>query len=280
MYYLQSVKILVEAEERRRFIALAEKLQKEGIRSDVADRQTEECLHTLWITDSSARAAELLREGKAVLAYLREENRAEDFSGVKYACEEPEELCAEYLEQVYRRYAGVPWDILKTERCSLRETTVEDVEAFYEIYREPSVTEYMEDLFEDPQKEKTYMEEYIQKIYGFYGFGVWTVLKKDTGEIIGRAGYSCREGFEDPELGFVIGVPWQRQGYGEEVCRAILKYGEEMLGFERIQALVKPGNEPSEKLLRKLGMRAEDTVFLQEKTYIRFLKDLHPDEKS
>ena len=36
---------------------------------------------------------------------------------------------------------------------------------------------------------------------------------------------SEREGFAEPELGFIIGVGWQRRGYGEEVCRAIMKYG-------------------------------------------------------
>lgn len=276
MYYLQAVNILVEkTEERQRFEALGQKLAGEGIRVDTAGREKGKGLRTLWITDSGSCAEGLLAAGEAVMAYFWEGNLDEDFPGVKYACKEPEELDGEYLERVYRRYAGVPWDVLKTGRCSLRETTVEDVEAFYGIYREPSVTKYMEDLFEDPQKERTYMEEYIEKVYGFYGFGVWTVVKRDTGEIIGRAGYSFREGFEDPELGFVIGVPWQRQGYGEEVCRAVLQYGAKTLGFERVQAFVEPGNEPSKRLLKKLGMAASDTVLLQKKPHIRFRKELY-----
>ncbi len=174
---------------------------------------------------------------------------------------DPEELTPEYLERVYRRQRGSPWDLLETDRCLLRETCLEDLDAFYEIYAEPSVTEFMEPLFEDRAKEEAYVESYRENIYEFYGFGIWTVVEKETGRIIGRAGISMREGFDVPEIGFVIGVPWQGKGYAYEVCRACLDYAFGELGFEEVIALVQPGNAPSEGLCRKLGMReAGETV--------------------
>lgn len=237
-----------------------------------AARERDKTGGTLLITDSASFAEKAVAAGGAVLVFLHGENREQDFTGVRYAFEEPRELDIEYLEQVYRRYAGLPWDILDTERCHLRETTVADVEDFYRIYAEPSITEYMEDLYSEPEQEKEYTRKYIENVYGFYGFGVWTVVKKDTGEIIGRAGLSYREGFEEPEMGFVIGVPWQGQGYGLEVCRAVLKYGREQLGFEKVQALVEPENKVSLHLCAKLGMIGEGVKMLQKKQYIRFLK--------
>ena len=46
-----------------------------------------------------------------------------------------------------------------------------------------------------------------------------------------------REGFDEPELGFIIAREAQRKGYCMEACGAILEYGFRELGFERVQAL-------------------------------------------
>ena len=96
------------------------------------------------------------------------------------------------------------------------------------------------------------MQEYIRQVYGFYGYGMWTVQLR-SGEVIGRAGLSVREGYELPELGFVIGRDYQGQGYAEEACRAVLAYGRKELSFEHVQALVEEENLPSRNLLAKLG---------------------------
>ena len=49
---------------------------------------------------------------------------------------------------------------------------------------------------------------------------MWIVCDRNTGELIGRAGVEHREELGgELELGYAIGVPWQRQGYATEVCR-------------------------------------------------------------
>jgi RimJ/RimL family protein N-acetyltransferase len=80
----------------------------------------------------------------------------------------------------------------------------------------------MEPLYEEVDEERAYARDYIEKVYAFYDFGIWTVVEKTSGEVIGRAGICYREGYEDPELGFMIGVPWQGKGLATEVCRAVL----------------------------------------------------------
>lgn len=165
-----------------------------------------------------------------------------------------EEIGYETIDMAYRRLAGLPWEILTTNRCIIRETIMEDVDSFYQIYAEPEITKYMENLYADRDEEIVYIRNYREKVYSFYGFGMWTVLTKD-GTVIGRAGISWREGFDYPELGFLIGVPWQRQGYAYEVCSAILSYARKELGMAKIQALVMQGNNKSENLCRKLGFQ-------------------------
>lgn len=222
---------------------------------------------TVFITDEPEEAERLRKCGEAVVIYLHEGNRDRCFSGFTYAVEAPEDVDEEYAEKVYRRKIGLPWNILETERCLIRETVPEDVEDFFLIYSEPTITKYMEDLYPEKEQERSYIREYIEKIYGFYGFGVWTVVEKISGKVIGRAGFSYREGSVTPELGFIIGVPWQRKGYAREVCSAILQYGWEELGFSEVQALVEPENEASLGLCSELGFRREQEVTMENKRY-------------
>lgn len=226
----------------------------------------------LYIADDPAVAQRLKDGGEAVMIYLHQGNRQMDFGGFPYAVEAPEELEAEYAERIYRRLKGLPWKILETDRCVIRETTTEDVDSFYRIYSHPEITKYMESLYPEVEQEKQYVREYIEKVYGFYEFGVWTVLEKKSGDVIGRAGFSYRQGYEIPEIGYIIGVPWQRHGYAEEVCRAILRYGRQELGFEKVQALVETENEPSLILCDKLGFTAEEELMINGRSYFRLAK--------
>lgn len=229
----------------------------------------------LYITDSSVMAHQLVSDGHAVLVRLHDGNRGEDFSFCRYAYEDSDnsdwEPDRDYLERIYRRCRGLPWDILETERCLVRETTVEDVEAFYQIYSNPSIVEYMEPLYEDPEEERSYARDYIDQVYAFYHFGIWTVVEKASGEVIGRAGICYREGCELPELGFVIAAQWQGKGLATEVCRAILQYGYEELDFDRILAFVQPGNAASHRVCEKLGMERVEPVMLQGQEYMAYL---------
>ena len=220
---------------------------------EVYQTETVDSEGTLYITDCALCQKKLHAEKLPVIVYLHEENREEDFSHAEYAIENLKEIEYQSLELAYLRLTGQPWMITETKRCLIRETIPEDVDSFYEIYKEPSITEYMEDLYADRDEEIAYIRDYMKNVYGFYGYGMWTVIEKESGEIIGRAGISLRDGCDIPELGFVIGVPWQRQGYAYEVCRAVLAYGREELDFRQFQALIMKGNEKSKRLCEKLG---------------------------
>ena len=209
--------------------------------------------HLLAVTDSSPALHRLLAQGCYVIALYHETNHSEDFSGTPYAVEDLFSMTYDSYEKAYERLAGLPWQILTTPRLTLRESTVSDVEDFYRIYQNPSITKYMENLFPDRDEERSYIKDYIQKIYGFYGFGLWSVIHTVTGTVIGRAGLSVREGYELPELGFVTDVAFQHQGYTYEICEAILRYAWEELEFLQVQAFCHPENTASLHLLQKLG---------------------------
>ncbi|MCH4191323.1 MAG: GNAT family N-acetyltransferase [Butyrivibrio sp.] len=227
----------------------------------------DDAMETLFLADDMEIIEKLRKSGFYAIGIQKSEDTQQRFSGVKYVFTDIEEVEADSYEKAFQRLAGLPWKILETDRCIVRETTVNDVNDFYRIYADPSMTKYMEGLFEHPEDEIRYTKDYIEKVYGLLGFGVWTVIEKKNGTVIGRAGFSIRNGFDDVELGFLIGVPWQKKGYATEVCSAVMNYGKEVLQFREVQTLVKKENEVSIHICEKLGFRRYDEVDIEENIY-------------
>lgn len=215
-------------------------------------------MERLYVTDDLQILRQLVSEGKKVAALLTEENRYEDFTGIPYALERIEELEDADYEKIYRRLAKLPWDILETKRCRVREMTEEDLDALYEIYADREITRYMEGLFENPEEERIYITNYRKYVYEFYEYGIWIIEEKKSGKIIGRAGVDPRDG--ENELGYVIGAAWQQQGYAYEVCGAIVEYmWQTQSELETIVSKVHKDNMASIKLLQKLGFEKAGT---------------------
>lgn len=229
------------------------------------------------ITDSIVRCKEAAQKGIPYLLYLHDGNRQKDFGNIPYAVMGLQGIDYTYMLNICRRFFHIPWTIMETKRCILREITEDDLDELYEIYADPSVTKYTEGLYEDKEAERAYLKDYTEKVYRFYGYGVWAVIHKESGKMIGRAGLSGREGFDTPELGYVIAVPFQRQGYATEVCRAILDYAVCELGFEQIRVLFRPENVASCGLARRLGFRQAgqqeiDGTIMQQYIYTGMVK--------
>lgn len=279
IFFDKEYETVMELKYEAKLVALGEELQKQGVTvcwkfteaGKTAVCETEgETEGVLYLTDSPVLLEVLQLWGFYVAALAHEANQKVSFRGNCYILEGLEGLEYSYLDGVYQRLAGIPWNILETERLKVRESTVADVDEFYRIYAEPSITYYMENLFEDPDMERAYMKNYIRRIYGFCGYGMWTILLKETGQVIGRAGLNVRDGYEEPELGFVIDASLQRRGYAEEVCTAILDYARTTLQFPKVRALTEPGNEASKKLLAKLGFKYEKKVQEDGKVYLLY----------
>ena len=221
----------------------------------------------LVVTDSPLLAKELSEKGYYCVGLLHKGETGKSFPGLKYVFSDIEEVDMDSFVKVYQRYADEPWTVLETERLIIRETTVEDVDEFYRIYSDPEMTQFMEGLFDDPEDEKRYQKDYIKKVYGLMGFGVWTLVRKEDRRIIGRAGFSVRNGFDEPELGFLVGKEIQRQGYCMEALRAIMEYGRNVLQFDKVQTLVKAENEVSIHICERLGFKKIEDVDVEENIY-------------
>lgn len=161
---------------------------------------------------------------------------------------------------------------METSRLLIREMTLEDLDALYEIY-DHEVIRYVEGLYENRLEEEEFTEAYIRNMYGFYGYGIWILQLKD-GRIIGRAGISNREidNGMTLEIGYVLGSRYWRQGYATEAVTAIMEYAFEELEAEDISCFIKPDNIPSANLAKKLGFENLGIVCCEKEKYVRYVK--------
>ncbi len=184
-------------------------------------------------------------------------------AGVEMIVEGFEEVDYQLLDRMEKRAHGLPWTIGYTDRCVLREITLDDMDELFEMYSAPHFTDYLEPLFER-EKEEEYTRAYIQKIYGLYGYGMWVIRSIDTGEFIGRAGFGFRdiEGCDEMciDLGYAIADRFQRQGYAYEVCSKIVQIARENLKIDALNCFIYPGNVSSVNLVKKLGFTYMENI--------------------
>lgn len=212
------------------------------------------------ITDRPDEAEYYAANHIPYIVHLHEGNREERFPNGAFCVEHTEDITQEYMDRVWRRAQGLPWDICETPRLSVREITVEDVPRLYELYTDSCVTRYMEPLFADIRQEIEYTKEYIKNIYGFYGYGMWVIVQKAADQVIGRVGLEYKEDFDGLELGFMLGKAYQHKGYAYEACAAVIRYGVQELGIRDYRALVHMENMPSRRLCERLGFWQEGKV--------------------
>ena len=186
------------------------------------------------------------RQQKQIADSLGIASVGEPQCGTHYAVESLAELDIEYLERVRRRYNHIPWDIGETDRCLIRELSLSDLPALYELYDKPGMTDFVEPLY-DYETELEYQKAYIENMYGFYEYGMWLVFSRETGKLIGRAG------LEHDELGYMIAPELWNQGYATEVCRFIIDYARENTDFEELYCRIDERNTASVRLAKKLG---------------------------
>ena len=86
------------------------------------------------------------RQQKQIADSLGIASVGEPQCGTRYAVESLAELDIEYLERVRRRYNHIPWDIGETDRCLIRELSLADLPALYELYDKPGMTDFVEPL--------------------------------------------------------------------------------------------------------------------------------------
>ena len=144
---------------------------------------------------------------------------------------------------------------IETTRLILREMTENDFASLYSIFSDPDTMKHYPAPF-DEEKVRRWIAV-NQERYRTFGFGLWTVVLKATGEVIGDCGITMQNihGVIRPEIGYHIGKTWQRRGYASEAARACRDYLFENTPFEAVFSYMKYTNAASYGVAEKNGMR-------------------------
>ena len=176
-----------------------------------------------------------------------------------YILMEPQWVDRDSLVKIWQRQRRLPWTILETARCVVREFVPEDLEAIRALYDEEA-ERFLEAPSEDTEKERKILEAYIDRVYRLCGYGHWAVISRQTGELIGRIGFSFPDSSApgpapDASFGYLVRKDMRGKGIAREVCAALIEYGFSQLGFELIGADTALSNTASAKILRSFGFR-------------------------
>ncbi len=143
---------------------------------------------------------------------------------------------------------------LQTPDLILREIRLTDSAAVYDILADPEVARYYD---EDPFSDTSQASELITYWNSaFEGRRVirWGIARQDDGRLIGTCGYyGFHTWHSRAALGYELASSCWRQGIMTAALRAVVAFGFEQAGLNRLQADVMPTNQASLGLLEKLG---------------------------
>lgn len=144
---------------------------------------------------------------------------------------------------------------LDTKRLILRELTEADFPRLYEILSDPEGMRYYPAPYDEAGVRRWIT--WNRENYAAFGFGLYAVVLKETGEMIGDCGVTMQRinGWIKPEIGYHIHKSCWRQGYASEAASAWRDYIFTHTPFNMLYSYMNSANVPSAGVAVKNGMR-------------------------
>jgi len=152
--------------------------------------------------------------------------------------------------------AAVPFR-LETKRLFLRQMTLDDYDALNAVLGDSDNMKYYPYVF-DEKRVRGWIDRNLDR-YQKYGFGLWAVCLKDTGEMIGDCGLTLQniDGQMLPEIGFHMRANVQRKGYAKEAAAAVRDWAFRNTSYEALYSYCTQDNVASFKTAESIGMHFE-----------------------
>ena len=143
--------------------------------------------------------------------------------------------------------------MIETQRLYLREMTDEDFDALYAVLADSDVTAHYPYTFDEKR-----VWGWIQKNkerYRIFGFGLFAVVLKQTGEMIGDCGITIQNinGVLKPEIGYHIRKDCRRKGYAREAAAACVNFAFTKTPFRELYSYMHKTNAASAATARTNG---------------------------
>jgi RimJ/RimL family protein N-acetyltransferase len=148
---------------------------------------------------------------------------------------------------------------LLTERLHLRPFRADDFEAHARICADPDVMRYIR-AGALPRADAWWQMARYMGHWQLRGYGLWAVVERTTGDLIGHLGFLNPEGGHGFELGWALARDAWGRGFALEGTRAAVHHAFTALNRDHIACLIRPENTRSIRLAERLGGRLEKEV--------------------
>ncbi len=147
--------------------------------------------------------------------------------------------------------------IVETDRLILRELCENDLEDLSEILQDSTTMKYYEHAFSNEEVLDWYNRQ-IER-YRKDGFGLWAVVLKDNGKMIGQIGLTVQvvEDVSEIEIGYLLNKRFWHKGYAIEAAEICKNYAFNVLKLPRVVSMIRDTNLPSRRVAEKNGMKIE-----------------------
>lgn len=144
--------------------------------------------------------------------------------------------------------------MIETERLILREYRLDDFDDLYEIVSDAETMQHYPKPF-DVERTRKWIQWNMDN-YEYYGFGLWAIELKETGEFIGDCGITIQniDGELLPEIGYHINKKLWRKGYASEAARAVRDWTFLHTNYDILYSYMKYTNVGSYSTAIKNGM--------------------------
>ena len=153
---------------------------------------------------------------------------------------------------------------LTTDRLSLRPLALADIDWFAAMRGDPDIMRYIGAKGAVPRRVAEERLERHLACWSERGLGMFGARLHGEEAPVGWAGLQPLEGTNDIEVGYAFAKPWWGLGFATEAAIALVRWGFEEKGLQRIVAVASPENGPSRHVMDKLGMRYEGTRIVHE----------------
>lgn len=157
--------------------------------------------------------------------------------------------------------------IVETERMVLRPFQPSDVGPFQAIYGDSKTMRHM--LYGVKSRDET-IASIDRKICHWeeFGYGLWCIVRKDDGAIIGQCGLAWMSEINDVQVAYLITRQCWGKGFATEAVQVALDYGFNTLEVDRISAICNPENIVSRKLMKKFGLSLVGELMLSDVVFL------------
>ena len=150
--------------------------------------------------------------------------------------------------------------VIETARLTLREFTPADAAALTLVLSDPETMRYYPAPYD-----RTAVEQWIERNrqrYSDDGIGLWAMVLKRTGELIGDCGITRQEVERENlyEIGYHLRRDQWGHGFATEAAVACRDWGFKNLNCDRLISLIRPENLPSCRVAERNGMTIQKEV--------------------